>query len=314
MVRFAAAASFAAMTAAIAVGAPELAVEHGGSWRVWWRSDSAPAAWHEALPAVANAVEWKEASPGLEWGELRLSGSGEAWRIRVIIARLDPARFRLTLVMPSPGKGPPNRWTVDHAPSSAVLALNAGQFGSGGAWGWVVREGIELQAPGRGPLAPAVVMGRDGTVRIVPADSIAAERASGRVAEAFQSYPALLDGDGAVPEPIRTAGSGVDLEHRDSRLAFGELRDGRVLVALTRFEGLGGVLVNLTFGLTTPEMAAVMGALGARRAVLLDGGISSQMLLRAGRETHAWRGIRYVPLGLLVIPRNGTGEPQATRR
>lgn len=298
MVRFAAAALLAATTAAVAAGAPVLAVEHGGSWRVWWRSDSAPAAWPAELPAVARAITWKTASPGLEWGELRLSGSGEAWRIRVIVARLDPRLHHLRLESPPPGKGPPNRWTVDHAPADAALALNAGQFGAAGAWGWVVRDGIERQAPGRGPLAPAVVVGRDGSFRIIPSDSIAAERAAGRVAEAFQSYPALLDGDGIVPEPIRAAGNGVDLEHRDSRLAIGELRDGRILVALTRFEGLGGVLDNLPFGLTTPEMAAVMGALGARRAVLLDGGISSQMILRGGEETHAWRGIRYVPLGL----------------
>jgi exopolysaccharide biosynthesis protein len=203
---------------------------------------------------------------------------------------------------------------VDRAPADAALALNAGQFGAAGAWGWVVRGGVERQAPGRGPLAPAVVIGRDGSFRIIPADSIAVERASGRVVEAFQSYPALLDGDGVVPAPIRTAGNGVDLEHRDSRLAIGELRDGRLLVALTRFEGLGGVLDNLPFGLTTPEMAAVMGALGARRAVLLDGGISSQMLLRAGDETHAWRGIRYVPLGLIATSRNEHAAGRTNRR
>lgn len=306
MVRSAAAALVAAATAAIAAGAPELAIERGGSWRVWWRSDSAPAAWRAELPAVAEAVTWRTAAPGLEWGELRLSGSGEAWRIRVIVARLDPDLHHLRLAAPAPGKGPPNRWGVDQAPPDAALALNAGQFGSGGAWGWVVRDGVEQRPPGTGPLAPAVVIGNDGSFRIIPADSIRSERAAGRVREAFQSYPALLDGDGVIPAPVRTAGQGVDLEHRDSRLAIGELRDGRMLVALTRFEGLGGVLNNLPFGLTTPEMAAVMGALGARRAVLLDGGISSQMLLRTGEETHAWRGIRYVPLGLVATSRTGT--------
>lgn len=303
MVRSASAAVIAAGTAALAAGVAELAVERGGAWRTWWRSDRAPAEWRAELPAVSDAVSWIPVSPGFEWGELRLSGKGEAWRIRVIAVRIDPRLFRFGLETPEPGRGAPNRWTVDDAPASAVLALNAGQFGSGGAWGWVVRGGVERQAPGRGPLAPAVVIDRDGTFRIVPADSIAAERASGRVAEAFQSYPVLLDGDGTVPQPIRTEGLGVDLRHRDARLAVGELRDGRVLIALTRFEGLGGVLDHLPFGLTTPEMAALMGALGARRAVLLDGGISSQMLVRAGAETHVWRGMRYVPLGLTATAR-----------
>jgi hypothetical protein len=73
---------------------------------------------------------------------------------------------------------------------------------------------------------------------------------------------------------------------------------------MTRFEGLGGALSNLPFGLTTPEMAAVMGALGTSRAVLLDGGISSQMLVReANGARRAWRGIRQVPLGLVAMQR-----------
>jgi hypothetical protein len=73
---------------------------------------------------------------------------------------------------------------------------------------------------------------------------------------------------------------------------------------MTRFEGLGGALDNLPFGLTTPEMAALMGALGCRQAVLLDGGISSQLMVqdREG-ERQVWRGMRYVPLGLVAVPR-----------
>jgi len=285
---------------ALAGGAATLAVERGGAWHEWWRADRAPARWNTALPTVVGAVEWRPVEPGIEWGTLRLSGSGEAWRLRAIVVRLDPAQVRVRLAAPAGRKGPPNRWTIDSAGGEVALALNAGQFGSGGPWGWVVREGIERQAPGSGPLAPAVVVDDEGRMRIVPAESIAVERAGGRVAEAFQSYPTLLDGDGEVPLALRQEGLGVDLRHRDARLAVGELRDGGILIVMTRFEGLGGVLDNLPFGLTTPEMAALLGALGARRAVLLDGGISSQMLLRAPDETHAWRGMRYVPLGLTV--------------
>ncbi|HEX6643799.1 MAG TPA: phosphodiester glycosidase family protein [Gemmatimonadales bacterium] len=294
----------AAAGSALALAAvPTLSVERDGRWHTWWRQDSAPVAWEAALPEVAGAVAWEAAGPGVELGTLRISGAGEAWRIRVIAVRLDPARLSLRLAAPPPGRGAPNRWTVDHAPADAVLALNAGQFGSGGAWGWVVRGGIERQRPGTGPLAPAIVVDSAGRLRIVPPDSIPAVRAAGTAVEAFQSYPMILEGEGAIPSAIRDAGAGVDLEHRDARLAIGELRDGRVLLALTRFEGLGGVLESLPFGLTTPEMAAVMGALGARRAVLLDGGISSQLLVRTPAGERAWRGMRYVPLGLTAMRR-----------
>jgi hypothetical protein len=73
-------------------------------------------------------------------------------------------------------------------------------------------------------------------------------------------------------------------------------------VALTRFDGLGASLGGVPFGLTVPEMAALMGALGCRQALSLDGGISAQMMIRAaGGETHAWRGWRKVPLGFVAL-------------
>jgi hypothetical protein len=285
---------------------PSLAVRVPGGWHTWWWSDSAPDRWPVPLPAVARRVRWRLAGPGLEWGELTLSGEGEAFRVRAILVRLDPRMLELRLVKPPDGPRFAGRWDIDEAPDSAVLALNAGQFVDQ-PWGWLVQDGEERQPPGRGPLAPAVVVDTAGRVRLVPPDSIDAARSSTRLG--FQSYPTLLQGDGEIPRALSKGGLGVDLEHRDARFALGELRDGRMLLAMTRFEGLGGVLANLPFGLTTPEMAAVMGALGAPRAVLLDGGISSQLLIRDGSRSYRWPGWRRVPLGLIVVPRSpGSGE------
>ncbi len=284
-------------------GGPDtLAVKGPAGWQEWWRADRAPLRWEAPLPAVAGAVAWRTAGAGVEWGELALSGSGEAWRVRVVLVRMDPARVRLTTRQGTRPDGRPAPWTIDSAPPAAIVALNAGQFTSAGPWGWLVRDGRELRPPGTGPLAPALVVDTAGLARLVPADSIPALRDGRGVRDAFQSYPALLAADGEIPAPLRTPGSGVDLEHRDARLALGLDREGRLLVALTRFEGLGGALSNLPFGLTTPEMAALMGALGARQAMLLDGGISSQLLLReAGGPVRRWTGIRRVPLGLVAL-------------
>lgn len=295
------AATFLLAVATAVASDTTLAVERGGTWHRWWQADRAPVRWAASLPTVADAVEWRRGPAGIELGELRLSGAGEAWRIRAILVRLDPARLRIRLDAAPAVRGSANQWSLRSAPDDALLALNAGQFGPAGPWGWVVRDGVERQSPGSGPLAPAVVIDRAGRLRLVPPDSIAAVRASGGAVTAFQSYPTLLDGDGAVPEALRAAGRGVDLRHRDARLALGELRDGRILIVLTRFEGLGGTLDNLPFGLTTPEAAALMGALGCRRAVLLDGGISGQLAVReADGRLRSWSGMRYVPLGLVV--------------
>jgi exopolysaccharide biosynthesis protein len=232
----------------------------------------------------------------MEWGELQLRGASEAWRTRVALVRLDPRRLELSLVMAfTQDRG----WTIADADSGIALALDAGQFRHALPWGWVVSKGREVLAPEYAPLAGAVVVDSSGSVRIVAPESVASERKRGAAREAFQSYPMLLQ-DGVVPTPLRAEGQGIDHAHRDARLALGTLDDGRVIVALTRFDALGESLGRLPFGLTTPEMAAVMGSLGCRHALLLDGGISGQLMVRkADGSARSWPGTRSVPLGLV---------------
>jgi hypothetical protein len=284
--------------------ASTLAVEDSsGAWRPWWSSARAPARWADADSTLLRTVRWTAVARGVETAELRLAGRGEAWRTRAVLVRIDPAQVRLRVVQGrAAASGGDRTWTIADAPARALAAFNAGQFTGTSPWGWLVRDGVERLSPGRGPLAPAIVVDASGAVSIVPADSIPSLRAavtSGRIVQAFQSYPALLLGDGEVPRALRTVGPHVDVAHRDARLGFGVLRDGRVLVALTRFDGLGGAMDRVPFGLTTPETAALMGALGCVRAVALDGGISAQ--LRVGDRT--WAGMRRVPVGMIVETR-----------
>jgi len=272
-----------------------LAVRGAAGWVTWWRRDRAPVRWDGDAP-LAERVTWRPGSDGVEWGELQLRGASEAWRTRVVVARIDPRRLALSLAT---AFADDQGWTVRDAEDGVAVALDAGQFRGSLPWGWVVHRGRELLAPQYAPLAGAVVVDSSGTVRVVPPDAVGTERARGTAREAFQSYPMLLH-DGAVPAPLLEPARGVDLDHRDARLALGTLPDGRVVIALTRFDALGGVLGGIPFGLTSPEMAAVMGALGCREALLLDGGVSGQLLLRdAGGAARVWPGIRRVPLGLV---------------
>ena len=275
-----------------------LAVRTGERWHVWWSSDDAPPRWRAPDPRVLAAVQWRIPHEAIEVGELRLAGSGEAWRVGVIIVRFDPAKLDFSIGVRRVGSGRAGSWAITDVDSTAILAHNAGQFVGSAPWGWVVHEARERRPPGTGPLAPAIVVDTGGRLRFVAPDDIADTRTRGLAREAFQSYPTLLVGDGDIPAALLDTGRGVDLAHRDSRLALGEMRDGRWFVALTRFEGLGGALTRLPFGLTAPEMAAVMGALGARQAVMLDGGISGQLLIRdsTGRA-ESWSGFRRVPMG-----------------
>ena len=287
---------------AAALPASTLSVWTGTRWEEWWRSAEAPTTWSEPATVLAGSLLWHRAAPGVEWGEARLSGVGEAYRIRLIVARIDPHLVRFRLDTAFRKQWTRAAWSIERSPRAALVALNAGQFPYSLPWGWTVLGGREFMSPRSGPLSVAVAFDTNGSVRWIQPEALHDPLRARGVAAAFQSYPRLLE-DGSVPLPLRGEGGGIDLEHRDARLALGQDSDGKLLIALTRFDGAGGVLDFVPFGLTVPEMAAIMGGLGARNAVLLDGGISSQLLIREGSSVHRWRGLRFVPLGLVVLPR-----------
>ena len=252
---------------------------------------------------VAASWDVHRAGPGLEWAERPLADSETGSPTRLVVVWIDPARYRFSLAAAVSAGGTQPEWSIDRAPPSAGVAINAGQFAGASPWGWVVHQGIEARPPGVGPLSSAVVFGKDGRLRLVDADALEDVRDSGVAAEAIQSYPTLLHGSGEVPLALRRPGRGVDLTHRDSRLAVGITHDGRLVIALTHFDGLGGTLPSAPWGPTIPEMVAIMRRLGCVRAVSLDGGLSSQLLVRdSAGVVRSWHGWRAVPMGLFAEP------------
>ena len=254
-------------------------------------------------------LEWRVGAPGMERATFEIQADPNLWHTRVVAVRVDPARFKFRLRGRLRDQAP--GWTVDRAPSTATLAMNIGMYTGIAPWGWTVMEGQEVRPPGRGPLSTAIAWDATGRMRWLTPDQIDAARASGDVVEAIQSYPTLLDADGEVPLALRQDGLGVDVGHRDGRLAIGELDDGRLLVAITRFYALGELAPALPIGLTLDEMAVLMRDLGCRRAVSLDGGISAQLMVREGERTRIWRGWRAVPFGLVAEPVARSLEPAA---
>ena len=251
-----------------------------------------------SAPAQSPAREWQPVRPGIEMQETEPETGN---RFRLIAVRIDPRRLRFAFSELPPH---PRGWTIARAPDSAAIALNVGQFTGTMPWGWIVSNGREVLRPGHGPLSTAVVIDSSGAFHFVDAADIPKVRASRIARIAFQSYPSLLVRNGEVPDALKSSGRGVDLEHRDSRLAIGLLHDGRVLIVLTRFSQFEGMIGALPIGPTVPEMAELMKSYGSVKAVMLDGGISGQILLRtAHRTTLSWPGWRKVPLGLTAAPR-----------
>ena len=279
-------------TAQPSLPASQLAARIDGTSHVFWRSDAAPDHWTHA--PLAALLQWQRKATGVETAEVLLAGTGEAWRTKLTVVRLDPSQLDFSLDTAATPAGTP-AWKIARAPHDAVFAVNADQFRSTQPWGLLVLDGHRILPPERAPLAVTIAIDSSGGMRWI----VNGDRAPEHVRWAFQSYPALLH-DHAVPSALRGADRGVDVAHRDARLAIGRLSSGKLVVALTRFDGLGEILGAVPFGLTAPEMAGVMGALGANDAVLLDGGISAQLMAGVGEGRIALSGWRDVPLALIA--------------
>ena len=252
------------------------------------------------LTAAAPRLAWR--GDAVQWAEWSVRLGADGVRARVIVARMHAARVRFSLEIARRGDEM-LPWTLDEAPKDAQLAVNAGQFTDDGPWGWVVHKQRELQPPGVGPLSGAFVMDSAGAVSLLNANEIALWRTPLRAIEAVQSYPVLLAGNSRPPRAMCDERAGLDLTHRDARLAVGITRDAQVLFVLTRYEAPGGSVTRVPIGPTTPEMAEILRRLGADRAMMLDGGLSAQMLVRSATDSARWPGFRSVPLALVARAR-----------
>lgn len=256
------------------------------------------------------AVAWQLASPGVWFAEMSMPGESRV-PIRAVVVRINPSTVRFSLDRASRNFELTPAWTIARLPTDAVVAFNAGQFAGGAPWGWLVRDGAEAQPPGRGSLAMAFVVDKVGRVSLVTPGELPAIRAG--AVHAFQSYPALLV-DGRIPWELQGRDRGVDLTHRDSRLALGIMDDGSVLVALTRVDAIGRTGESIPWGPTVSEMAAFMESLGCRRAMMLDGGLSGQLALRGPDGLLTWDNWRAVPMGLVGYPVNQADTASSRRR
>ena len=240
--------------------------------------------------------------PVMTWSRSPMATTGPLAYVDVVVVRMNPGRLQFQLQREMADYGLHAAWTIDRIPSHGLVAFNAGHFIGGYPWGWLVMDGVEQQAPGKGSLAMSFVVDHAGRASLVPPAELPAVR--GKVAFAFQSYPMLLTGNAEVPWELQGAGRGVSLTHRDSRLAIGIRANGSVIVALTRFTGAGAVGERLPFGPTVVEMAEFMRSKGCVRAMMLDGGLSSQLALRDARGTvERWANWRAVPLAVVALAR-----------
>ena len=265
-------------------------------------ASTAPSRATIARVALIREIRWQPMRAGLSLGEIELRAGVYGTAVQAIVVRVDPSRFSFALQQRTATNGMTGTWSLDSVAPSAALAMNAGQFKETGPWGWLVLDGYEHRNPLAAPLAVGLRIDTSGRLRWVRPGGEPAARHDPTTAFAFQSFPLLMY-DGRVPAIVRDRDL-MDVGHRDARLILAERADGILLFILTRYAALGTLGERVPIGLTTPESIVLAAALGARHAVMLDGGVSAQLLVRdsTGAERR-WAGLRRVPLALVATPR-----------
>jgi Phosphodiester glycosidase len=105
-------------------------LRHGGTFWIDVKTDdprlspSMRLALHDPPPASAGGFDWREVSPGFEVGELPVIVGGSEVD-RVLLARVDPARFRFEVHNASAGDKDLDQWMTQ---LGAVLVINGSYF------------------------------------------------------------------------------------------------------------------------------------------------------------------------------------------
>ena len=109
-----------------------------------------------------------------------------------------PYRLALDTAFTAGGERP--AWTIERARPDAIVAINAGQFPRTLPWGWVMLDGREMLAPGRGPLSVGVAIDSAGAVHWIPGDSL-------------DDRIDLVKGERGVVAAVARQGAGSESDH-----------------------------------------------------------------------------------------------------
>ena len=208
----------------------DLSVRYGG--QVWipidagtpWLAKSVRLALSRTPPnATPGGMTWRTIAPGFEVAELPvLAGGGEVDRI--LLARIDPARYHFVVRNDPAGRHNLQRWMHDLHPA---LAVNGSFYGRDG------RPATPAVSDGM-PIGPAAYTARQGAFVSSPAMTAIHDLAHEDWRESFKgadaamvSYPLLLAADGS-------SRVGADSGWLANRSFIGQDREGRIIIGTTK--------------------------------------------------------------------------------
>ncbi len=228
---------------------------------------------------VAREIRWRGGDSVLRWGEWRVVVGPARLPVRVLVAAVQAETVSLRLAsIPAtdrvaPATSPTDGWTIDDAPLSVRLAA-----------GTTFPAELESSFP--------------SLTQLIDQLPIASQ---------------LLSENGKVDAHICGQRAQLDALSRDRRLAIGTRADGSLLFVLAHFDGVGSASGTAPLGVSLPELASIMRALGAQQAALLATGPSAQLMVRESSDGVArrWAGDVGSAHGLLIEDRRASPHVNA---
>lgn len=177
----------------------------------------------DAPTPTAEPPEWREAAPGLEVAEMVVR-AGDAEVDRVLLARIDTARFRLIVRSAPAGNMGLQDWMHE---LGAVLVVNGSYYDRRGRPDTpLVSDGVQL-GPGDYDARHGAFVAGSTSAGIVDLSTRTWRDALAGASDGFVSYPLLLARDGST----RARG---DRRWLANRSFIGEDFEGRILIGTTQ--------------------------------------------------------------------------------
>ena len=250
-------------------------------WTPFTPEENEREVWKQEHISLLHRVRYEPVAEGVRVGRLTLKHEhGNVFSAVFVEANPEHASLRV-LVNDDSADG--TSFVHEMAAArNALAAINGGFFDSDGALGLVLSRGNLVQRPNAGAGYLLVQSGKPLILNEKHASLAGAD-------EGIQCGPVLLV-DGRLSDDLRRSGRTAAVARRS---AAALTHDGNILLLSTDVE-LGG--------LTLKQLAMVLGGLGARHALALDGGASAQLYVRdIGVAARGWDKVP-VGVGLFAKP------------
>ncbi len=252
-----------------------LGLVHGERWDSLLEEALTDSLWEGSLE---SQVSYSRISPGIQIGSVPLRHE-HGTDFSLVVTKIDLAKTYIR-VLTNDSLAVKRDFVEAMAKNTgAIAAINAGFFDEKGARGLVLKNGKELRAPNR---THGYLLLWDDGAHIGPTRTLEAENA-------IQSFPLLLVNGEVISDAAKNMG---DVARRSAAALTSK---GDLLLVVTDAE---------LVGLTIPQLTVLLRGLGARNAIALDGGASSQLYVRnADYRVREWDP---VPVALGVFSRSRT--------